>query len=81
MFPTGAVVGFGSNVATCEFAPKFVPSFAWLTNGGWSAYDPERCLEIAKRVMARRQVVMTPAEERLFRALPAYATVFERIKG
>lgn len=81
MFPTGAVVGFGSNVATCEFAPKFVPSFAWLTNGGWSAYEPERCLEIARRVMARRQVVMTPAEEKLFRALPGYAAGIERVEN
>ena len=77
MFPTGSVVGFGSNVATCEFAPKFVPSFAWLTNGGCSAFDQERCLEIARRVMARRQVVMTAAEQALFEALPAFVASME----
>lgn len=77
MFPTGAVVSFGSNVATCEFAPKFVPAFAWLTAGGWTTYDSDRCLEIARRVMARRQVAMTAAEERLFRTLPAYAESIE----
>jgi UDP-N-acetylglucosamine diphosphorylase/glucosamine-1-phosphate N-acetyltransferase len=78
MFPTGAVVGFGSNVATCEFAPKFVPSFAWLTNGQQVTHDHERCLETARRVMARRQVTMTAAEEKLFRALPAFARASEQ---
>jgi len=77
MFPTGAVVGFGANVATCEFAPKFVPSFTWLTNGVRSRYDPDRCLEVAKRAMARRQVTMTGAEEALFRSLPEQAAKIE----
>ena len=79
MFPTGAVVGFGANVATCEFAPKFVPSFTWLTNSARSRYEPDRCLEVAKRVMARRQVTMTGAEEALFRSLPEQAAKIEAL--
>jgi UDP-N-acetylglucosamine diphosphorylase / glucose-1-phosphate thymidylyltransferase / UDP-N-acetylgalactosamine diphosphorylase / glucosamine-1-phosphate N-acetyltransferase / galactosamine-1-phosphate N-acetyltransferase len=78
MFPTGAVVGFGCNVATCEFAPKFLPCFTWLTGQGACTYAPERCLEIGRRVMARRQTVMTPAEEQWFMTLPAYARSFEK---
>jgi len=78
MFPTGAVVGFGANVATCGFSPKFVPSFSWLTDGGGSTYDVERCLEVAKRVMERRQATMKLEEEALFRLLPTMAKGFEK---
>lgn len=77
MFPTGAVVGLGCNIATCEFAPKFVPSFTWLTSGRPCTYAPARCLEITRRVMARRQTALTPAEEDWFLQLPAYASRFE----
>jgi len=77
MFPTGAVVGFGSNVATCEFAPKFVPSFSWLTNDSQVSYDLDRCLAVAQRVMARRQVTMTAAEETLFHSLPTLTNQIE----
>jgi UDP-N-acetylglucosamine diphosphorylase/glucosamine-1-phosphate N-acetyltransferase len=78
MFPTGAVVGFGCNVATCEFSPRFVPSFTWLTGRGSTRYDLERCLDVGKRVMARRNVVMSPAEETLFRSIPELAARVER---
>ncbi len=79
MFPTGAVMGFGSNIATCEFAPKFVPSFTWLTNHNSQPYGLDRCLDVARRVMARRQVTLTPAEETLFRALPELARQLESL--
>lgn len=77
MFPTGAVVGFGSNIATCEFAPKFVPSFTWLTATARKPYELRRCLEVAKRVMARRQTDMTVVQEALFQELPGLAEMEE----
>lgn len=77
MFPTGAVVGFGSNIATCEFAPKFVPSFTWLTASARKPYELGRCLDVAKRVMGRRQTDMTAAQEALFRQLPGLAETAE----
>jgi len=77
MFPTGAVVGFGSNIATCEFAPKFVPSFTWLTASARKLYELGRCLDVAKRVMGRRQTDMTAAQEALFRQLPGLAEMAE----
>ncbi|MGB4256887.1 MAG: putative sugar nucleotidyl transferase [Phycisphaerae bacterium] len=78
MFPTGAVVGFGCNIATCEFSPKFVPSFTWLTCRGSCPYAVERCLEVATRVMQRRQVQMTHSEIELFLSVPACASENER---
>ena len=68
-FPTGAVMGFCSSVVG-PAAPKFTPSFAWLDATGGELkvdrYDAARGLAIAKTVMARRQLTMSPAEEAAF---------------
>lgn len=81
MFPTGAVVGFGCNIATCEYAPKYVPSFTWLTAHHHCPYDIQRCLEVARRVMRRRQITMTSAEEALFMSLPDLCGQIEQALG
>jgi UDP-N-acetylglucosamine diphosphorylase/glucosamine-1-phosphate N-acetyltransferase len=65
-FPTGAVVGFASNVFLSKLPPKFVPSFSWYTDADRSEYDAQRGVEVARRVMARRNRRMSPAEEQLF---------------
>ncbi len=78
MFPTGAVVGFGCNIATCEFSPKFVPSFTWVTGSGASPYAVQRCLDVARKVMLRREIRITAAEEAWFRQLPDYACRHEQ---
>lgn len=68
-FPTGAVVGFCANVVCNAFPPKFVPSFCWLTDECSKPYDVEKGLQVARAVMARRKVELTPAEEQLFRRI------------
>ncbi|HEX6985200.1 MAG TPA: putative sugar nucleotidyl transferase, partial [Planctomycetaceae bacterium] len=75
-FPTGAVMGFCSSVVGPQ-SPKFVPSFAWIESGEWERYDAARGLAIAKKVMARRNLVMTPAEERAFLAVRTQALALE----
>jgi len=68
-FPTGAVMGFCSSVVG-PAAPKFTPSFAWIDATGGEVrvdrYDAARGLAIAKTVMARRKLTMSPAEEAAF---------------
>jgi len=76
-FPTGAVIGFCSSVFAAR-SPKFVPSFAWLDGESVQRYDEQRGLAIARKVMARRQCTMTPAEERLFLAVRQQALAVER---
>ncbi|MBN1342572.1 MAG: hypothetical protein JXQ73_07825 [Phycisphaerae bacterium] len=78
-FATGSVVGFGSNVFVSHYPPKFVPSFSWYTDEGRDSYDAQRGIEVAKKVMARRKVDMTPAEERLFLSLPGIVRRHERV--
>ncbi|MBI3864422.1 MAG: hypothetical protein HY290_21275 [Planctomycetia bacterium] len=76
-FPTGAVIGFCSSVFAAR-SPKFVPSFAWLDGESVQRYDEQRGLAIARKVMARRQCTMTPAEEQLFLAVRQQALAVEK---
>lgn len=62
ILPTGCVVGVASNVFTSSAVPKFVPSFAWLTEAGMTNYRLEKAIHIARIVMARRDVYLSDAE-------------------
>jgi UDP-N-acetylglucosamine diphosphorylase/glucosamine-1-phosphate N-acetyltransferase len=63
MFNTGTVVGVCANIFGGGFPPKFIPSFAWGGAAGWSSYRPEKALETARRVMARRKLSLLPEQE------------------
>lgn len=67
MFNTGTVVGVSSNVFGSGFPPKFIPSFSWGGSDALSTYNVDKALEVAKRVMARRNISLTPVEEKVFR--------------
>lgn len=67
MFNTGTVVGVSSNVFGSGFPPKFMPSFSWGGSDDLSTYNVDKALEVAKRVMARRNIPLTPIEEKVFR--------------
>ena len=78
-FATGAVVGFGSMVATSTYPPRFVPSFVWQTDQPVQPYDPVKCLAVARKVMARRNQSLSAAGEELFLQIPALARRYEKI--
>ncbi|MGQ9805610.1 MAG: GlmU family protein [Chlorobiales bacterium] len=68
MFNTGTVVGLSSNIFGSGFPPKTIGSFQW--GGGdtnFVQYDLEKALDVARTVMKRRNVTLTPAYEALFR--------------
>ena len=69
MFNTGTVVGVSSNVFGSGFPPKSVPSFTWGGAEGLKTYELERALEVARRVMGRRKMVLSPAEEKVLRVV------------
>lgn len=75
--PTGAVVGYACNVAVSGFVPTFVPSFSWLTDNGLRRNDSARALEVARKVVARRQRTYSPAEEKLFLSIEKTAQELE----
>lgn len=65
ILPTGCVIGVASNLFTQRAVPRFVPSFAWLTGDGMTHYRTEKAVQIARVVMARRDVHLSEAEIRL----------------
>ena len=67
MFNTGTVVGTGANIFGGGFPPKEVPSFSWGGIDGFEPYEVEKAVETARRVMERRQVVMSSSYESMFR--------------
>jgi UDP-N-acetylglucosamine diphosphorylase/glucosamine-1-phosphate N-acetyltransferase len=67
MFNTGTVVGVSSNVFGAGFPPKFIPSFSWGGSDGLEQYDIEKALDVARRVMTRRNVVLSTADEQMLR--------------
>ena len=69
MFNTGSVVGFASNVFYRTFPPKFLPSFFWGGEKEAVTYVLEKAMDTAKKVMKRRKIEMSDAQEKLFEAI------------
>lgn len=65
VLPTGCVIGVASNVFTAAGVPRFVPSFAWLTDAGLTNYRVEKAVQTARIVMGRRDVELSSAQQRL----------------
>jgi UDP-N-acetylglucosamine diphosphorylase/glucosamine-1-phosphate N-acetyltransferase len=62
---TGTVVGFASHVVVPR-PPRFVPSFAWVTEKGLERADFEKLESIAATVMKRRGQEFTQADHELW---------------
>ena len=71
MFNTGTVVGVCANVFGGDFPPKHVPGFSWGGAHGLADHDLDKALETARRVMARRNVELTAADEAILRTIHA----------
>lgn len=67
MFNTATVVGVGANIHGSGFPRNFVASFTEGSPGaGFTDVNPARFFDIARRVMARRHVVLTEADIRMY---------------
>ena len=66
---TGAILGVAANVFTQVTVPKFVPSFAWLTEKGMEPCRVEKIVSIARTVLGRRKVQLTSEDERLLQCV------------
>jgi UDP-N-acetylglucosamine diphosphorylase / glucose-1-phosphate thymidylyltransferase / UDP-N-acetylgalactosamine diphosphorylase / glucosamine-1-phosphate N-acetyltransferase / galactosamine-1-phosphate N-acetyltransferase len=62
---TGSMVGFGSHVVVGR-PPRFVPSFAWVTEKGVARAEFEKIERIAATVMKRRGTEFTATDHALF---------------
>ena len=64
MLTTGCVVGAGANVYGAHVTPKKIPPFAWGDSEPYAKFDSEKFIEVAKRMMARRHVELSPRARR-----------------
>ncbi|HTP13770.1 MAG TPA: transferase, partial [Bacteroidota bacterium] len=81
-FNTGTVVGVSSNIFGSGFPPKYIPSFSWGAAGEtFTTYQVERAIDVARRVMARRKIDLTAAEEALFRKIFEITSVHRTKQG
>lgn len=69
MFNTGTVVGVCANIFGAAFPEKHIPSFSWGGADGFEPYQLHKALETAERMMARRNVPLTPEYKRLLEHL------------
>lgn len=67
MFNTGTVVGVSSNIFGSGFPDKYIPSFSWGGVESMMNYKLNKSIEVAKRVMARRNIQFTDTDESLFK--------------
>jgi UDP-N-acetylglucosamine diphosphorylase/glucosamine-1-phosphate N-acetyltransferase len=67
MFNTGTVVGVMSNVFGSGYPDKFIPSFTWGGVESMETYEIDKALDVARRVMARRKMALSPAQEKMLR--------------
>jgi len=67
MFNTGTVVGVNSNIFGTGFQRNFIASFSWGGTQGFTAYDIEKALKVARLVYERRHIEFTDADEKILR--------------
>ena len=65
MFNTGTVVGVSANVFGGGFPSKFVPSFAWSEGTNFVTFDFQKALDVAQKVMQRRNIQLSEAEKNI----------------
>jgi UDP-N-acetylglucosamine diphosphorylase/glucosamine-1-phosphate N-acetyltransferase len=68
MLGTGTIIGAGASVFGDGRPPRWVPPFAWGSSGA-ERMSAQGFLEIARRVLPRRQVAVTPQHEAWFASL------------
>ena len=76
---TGTIIGFACNILLTSTPPKFTPSFSWYSDNVTRAYDITRELQVAKRMMARRNKKMTRNGEKVFKTVFALTETERKI--
>jgi UDP-N-acetylglucosamine diphosphorylase/glucosamine-1-phosphate N-acetyltransferase len=68
-FNTGTIVGISCNLFGEGFPPKWVPNFSWGDAKVLTTYRFEKALEVARAVMARRNIRISEEEAELLHSI------------
>lgn len=78
MFNTATVVGVGCNIHGSGFPRAFIPSFSeGSPTSGFTDVTLKKFIDIAERVMARRQIEVTDIDHRIFERVAKVASQFK----
>lgn len=69
MFNTGTVVGVSANIFGGDFPPKLIPSFSWGGTKWLRTFSFEKSIEVAEKVMERRNIKLTEADVKILKAV------------
>jgi UDP-N-acetylglucosamine diphosphorylase/glucosamine-1-phosphate N-acetyltransferase len=75
---TGTYVGFCSMVGCSAIAPRFVPSFTFLTDHGAEPYRPDKAEKVMRAAYARRDIAWTVADDHMLQSVLRTAPQIER---
>ncbi|MFP4469357.1 MAG: GlmU family protein [Bacteroidales bacterium] len=67
MFNTGTVVGVSANIYGSGFQRNFINSFAWGGTSGFSVYNLNKAIDVARAVYKRRNLELTDVDEKILR--------------
>ncbi|NCC72392.1 MAG: glucose-1-phosphate thymidylyltransferase [Sphingobacteriia bacterium] len=67
MFNTGTVVGVNSNIFGAGFQRNFIASFSWGGTSGFTHFDIDKALEVARLMYKRRNMEFTAYDESILR--------------
>ncbi len=75
MFNTGTVIGINAMIFGAGFMRNFIPSFSWGSVSGFTTFDVDKAVQVARRMYVRRNLEFTGIEEKILR------NVFEHTMG
>jgi UDP-N-acetylglucosamine diphosphorylase / glucose-1-phosphate thymidylyltransferase / UDP-N-acetylgalactosamine diphosphorylase / glucosamine-1-phosphate N-acetyltransferase / galactosamine-1-phosphate N-acetyltransferase len=81
MFDTGTNIGVSCNIYGADLPPKYLPSFSWGGGTQYTTYDVEKSIETMRRVMKRREVVMSSVYEQIVRSIFASSKIERKESG
>lgn len=77
MFNTATVVAVGCNIHGAGFPRNFIPSFSEGGSAGFNNVSLPKFFDIARRVMARRHMQLTEADEAIYHHIFDFAEDFK----
>lgn len=69
MLNTGTVIGVSANIFGSGYPRQYIPSFAWGGATGFIKYQFEKAIETARRVCARRNVILSDVDIEILRKI------------
>ncbi|MBO3098856.1 GlmU family protein [Gelidibacter pelagius] len=78
MFNTGTVIGVSANIFGSGYPRNFIPSFSWGGASGFTTYQTNKAFDVAKMVMARRQIEFCDVDKEIMNHIFEITRKFRR---